>query len=68
MTQITAADVRTLREKTGLPMMDCKRALQEAEGDQEKAVDLLRKSAAKTMEKRAGRPTAAGRIAVSAAQ
>lgn len=66
MAEITAADVRQLREKTGLPMMDCKRALQEADGDAEKAVELLRKAGAKTMEKRAGRMTSAGRIGVHA--
>ena len=64
MAEITTAAVKTLREKTGLPMMDCKRALQEAEGDQQKAIELLRKAGAKTMEKRAGRVTSAGRIAV----
>ncbi len=66
MAAITAAAVKALRETTGLPMMDCKRALQEADGDQEKAVDILRKAGAKTMEKRAGRQTAAGRIAIFA--
>jgi len=66
MAEITAADVRELREKTGLPMMDCKRALQETDGDAEKAIELLRKAGAKTMEKRAGRATTAGRIAVHA--
>ncbi len=64
MAGITAADVKSLREKTGLPMMDCKRALQESDGDRDKAVALLRESGAKTMEKRAGRATSAGRIAV----
>jgi elongation factor Ts len=64
MAEITAADVKALREQTGLPMMDCKRALQEAEGDRPKAIELLRKAGAKTMEKRAGRMTSAGRIAV----
>jgi elongation factor Ts len=47
-------------------MMDCKRALEEAGGQQEKAVELLRKAGAKTMQKRAGRATSAGRIAVCA--
>jgi elongation factor Ts len=45
-------------------MMDCKKALQDTAGDFEKAVDLLRKSGAKLMEKRSGRATTAGRIAV----
>jgi elongation factor Ts len=66
MPEITAAAVKALREKTGLPMMDCKRALEEAGGDEQKAVDLLRKAGAKVAEKRAGRATIAGRIAVLA--
>ena len=64
MPEITAAAVKALREQTGLPMMDCKKALVEAGGDAEKAVELLRKAGKKTMEKRSGRETAAGRIFV----
>ncbi len=64
MAQITAAAVQSLRSKTGLPMMDCKKALEEAGGDQEKAIELLRKAGAKVAEKRAGRSTTAGRVAV----
>ncbi len=64
MAEITAAAVKTLRDRTGLPMMDCKKALTEAGGDLDKAVELLRKAGAKTMEKRAGRATSAGRITV----
>ncbi len=64
MAEITAAAVKSLRQATGLPMMDCKRALQEAEGDVDRAVELLRKSGAKLMEKRSGRATTSGRIAV----
>ena len=45
-------------------MMDCKKALQDAGGDADKAVELLRKAGAKMMEKRAGRATTSGRIAV----
>jgi elongation factor Ts len=67
MAEISAAAVKTLRERTGLPMMDCKKALQEAAGEMEKAVELLRKGGAKLMEKRAGRATSSGRIAVYAA-
>jgi len=66
MAEITVAAVKALRERTGLPMMDCKRALEEAAGDQQKAIELLRKAGAKTMEKRAGRAALAGRIAVYA--
>lgn len=64
MAEISAADVKSLRERTGLPMMDCKKALQEAGGDIDKAVELLRKAGAKMMEKRAGRATTSGRIAI----
>jgi len=64
MAEITAAMVKTLRERTGLPMMDCKKALAEAGADLDKAVELLRKAGKKTMEKRAGRATSCGRIAL----
>ncbi len=66
MAEITAAAVKTLREMTGLPMMECKKALIEAGGDPERAVELLRKAGQKTAEKQAGRKTATGRIAVHA--
>ena len=66
MPSITAAAVKALRERTGLPMMDCKRALQESDGDEEAAVEALRKAGLKTMEGRSGRETSAGRIAVCA--
>jgi elongation factor Ts len=64
MPEITAAAVKSLRERTNLPMMDCKKALQDAGGDIDKAVELLRKAGAKLMEKRVGRATISGRIAV----
>ncbi|MEN6457506.1 MAG: translation elongation factor Ts [Thermoguttaceae bacterium] len=64
MAEITAATVKSLRERTGLPMMDCKKALQDAAGDVDKAIELLRKGGAKLMEKRSGRATTSGRIAV----
>ena len=66
MAEITAAAVKSLRERTNLPMMDCKKALEEARGDVDKAVEVLRKAGAKLMEKRAGRSTTAGRIAIYA--
>ncbi len=66
MPEITAEAVKSLREQTGLPMMDCKRALQEAAGDQDKAVELLRKAGKKVAAKSAGRATTAGRIAIYA--
>jgi elongation factor Ts len=64
MAEITAAAVKALRDATGLPMMDCKKALGEADGDQEKAKELLRKAGKKMEEKQAGRATSAGRVAV----
>jgi elongation factor Ts len=64
MAEISAAAVKALREKTGLPMMDCKRALEQSGGDVEKAVEYLRKTGAKVAEKRAGRSTTAGHISV----
>ncbi len=67
MPEITAAAVKALRDRTGLPMMDCKRALQEAGGDEEAAIDLLRKAGSKVIDKRGGKDTSEGRIAVHAA-
>jgi elongation factor Ts len=64
MAEISAAAVKALREKTGLPMMDCKRALGESNNDIQKAIELLRKAGAKIAEKRAGRSTTSGRISV----
>jgi elongation factor Ts len=64
MAEITAAAVKALREQTGLPMMDCKKALTESKGDPNLAVEILRKAGMKTMEKRAGRATSCGRIAI----
>lgn len=62
MAEITAAMVRALRERSGLPMMDCKQALTEAGGDADAAYELLRKRGAAAAEKKAGRATAEGRI------
>jgi elongation factor Ts len=59
---ITAATVQKLREATGAAMMDCKRALEEAGGDLDKAKDNLRIKGLKTAEKKAGRATAQGVI------
>lgn len=64
MADITAAAVKALREKTGLPMMDCKKALTEADGQEEKAIELLRKAGAKLNEKRSDRETAFGRFGI----
>ncbi len=65
MTEITAAAVKTLRERTGAGMMDCKRALQEAGGDEEKAIDLLRKSGAAKVAKRAHREATEGTVVLA---
>ncbi len=59
---ITAAMVKELRELTGAGMMDCKKALQEADGDLDKAVDILRKSGAAAAAKKAGRIAAEGTV------
>ncbi len=64
MAEITAAMVKSLRDKTQLPMMECKKALQQAEGDEEKAIEFLRKSGKAKMGSRTDRETAEGRIAV----
>jgi len=60
MTKITAADVNKLRKMTGAGMMDCKNALVEAEGDFEKAIEILRKKGQKVAAKRADRDSSEG--------
>ena len=62
MANITAKDVAALRAQTGLGMMDCKKALVEAEGDVNKAVKILREKGLATAEKKAGRIAAEGRV------
>ena len=59
---ITAEEVRKLRERTSQGMMECKRALEEANGDAEKAIEVLRKKGLATAEKKSGRTAAQGRI------
>ncbi len=61
---ISAADVKALRDRTNAPMMDCKAALTEAGGDMEKAIEVLRKKNAGIQAKKGERVTAEGRIAV----
>ena len=61
---ITASQVKELRERTGLGMMECKSALTETNGDMEAAIDLLRRKAGAKVEKKAGRTAAEGAIAV----
>ncbi len=60
MAQITAADVKKLREMTSAGMMDCKRALSETDGDMDAAVDFLRKKGLAAAAKKAGRVAAEG--------
>ena len=60
--EITADIVKKLRDKTGAPMMDCKRALQETDGNEEKAIDYLRKKGSKVAEKRADRASNQGAV------
>jgi elongation factor Ts len=62
---VSAADVKRLRELTGAGMMDCKRALDESDGDFDKAVELLRIKGAKDIGKRAERTTAEGMVAAT---
>lgn len=62
MANITAKDVATLRERTGVGMMDCKKALVETDGDFEKAVVLLREKGLATQAKKAGRVAAEGLV------
>jgi len=62
MATITAQAVKELRETTGAGMMDCKRALQEADGDMAKAVEILRKSGAAKAEKKSAREVKDGLV------
>ena len=64
MAEITAAAVKELREKSGAGMMDCKKALTEANGDIEKAVDWLREKGLATAAKKAGRVASQGLVAM----
>ena len=66
MAEITAALVKALREKSGVGMMDCKKALQETEGDMEAAVDWLRAKGLSKAAKKADRIAAEGVVALSA--
>ena len=64
MAEITAAAVKSLRERTDLPMMECKKALVAADGNEEKAVEILREQVGKVMDKRKDNVTAEGRFCV----
>ncbi|MGW4893899.1 translation elongation factor Ts [Kitasatospora sp. NPDC004240] len=68
MANFTAADVKKLRELTGAGMMDCKKALDEAEGNVEKAVELLRIKGQKGVAKREGRDASNGAVAALIAE
>lgn len=63
MANYTAADVKALREQTGAGMMDVKKALDEANGDKDKAIEIIRLSGLKSLSKREGRTASAGLIA-----
>jgi elongation factor Ts len=65
MATISAADVKSLRTQTGAGMMDCKRALADAEGDPERAIEILRERGLAKAGKRSGRETSEGVIGVA---
>lgn len=67
MANVTTADVKKLREMTGAGMMDCKRALEEADGDLQKAVELLRVKGLKGVTKREGRTASNGLVTAATA-
>lgn len=68
MAEVTARAVKALRDRTGAGMMDCKRALEEAEGDEERAIDLLRQRGAAKAAKRAGREAREGAVQIAASE
>jgi len=57
---VSAAEVKALRDRTGAPIVDVKNALEEAEGDEQKAIEILRKKGAASAAKRSGRGTSEG--------
>jgi elongation factor Ts len=63
MAEVSAADVKALRDRTGAAMMDCKAALSEADGDLDKAVEVLRVKGQASAAKRSGRSTEEGLVA-----
>lgn len=64
MAEISAAAVKAFRERTGLPLMTCKSALAEANGDEEKAIELIRKKGETKILDRSSRETAFGRFGI----
>lgn len=67
MSQISAKSVKELRDKTGAGMMDCKRSLSDAEGDVERAIELLRERGLAKAGKRSGRETSEGGVSIAIA-
>ena len=65
MAAVTAAAVKALRERTNLPMMDCKKALVEADGDEERAIEILKEQFKKIEEKRKDNATSEGLVQLS---
>jgi len=65
MAEISAKDVKALRERTGAGMMDCKKVLTEAEGDLDRAIELLRERGLAKAAKREGRATTEGAVAIA---
>ncbi|MCP3987087.1 MAG: elongation factor Ts [bacterium] len=65
MVAVSASDVKALRDRTGAGMMDCKKALSEAEGDVDKAIEMLRERGLAKAVKRSGRETSEGTIAMA---
>lgn len=65
MSTITSTQVKDLRDKTGVSVMQCKKALEEADGDMEKAILILKKTSSDIALKKAGRETSQGTIAVA---
>lgn len=68
MAAVSAAMVKDLRERTGLGMMECKKALKEADGDIDKAIEELRKSSGMKAAKKSGRTAAEGAVATKVAE
>ncbi|MBU6235015.1 MAG: elongation factor Ts [Alphaproteobacteria bacterium] len=66
MTQVTAAMIKDLRESSGAGMLDCKKALEENQGNMEAAIDWLRKKGLSKAAKKSGRTTAEGLVAIAA--
>ena len=60
--EISASLVKELRDKTGVGVLDCKKALKECKGDMDQAIDYLRKKGIATAKKRGGRATSEGQI------